>query len=180
MDCFKASEAARLAGFSSPLMLNYLERSEVFERENAGQKHHGKPRAYTYRDIVVLRAINRLLELGARPKRIQQALKKFNEIQGLPKDADSLVEFARASSFFIVTQEEVIYCRNEKELISLTKSGQMSFSFMMSSGSSFNDMAATVIKYSASLANGHPRNMATLNRCAKECGLDVSSYAVAN
>ena len=177
MDYFKASEAARLAGFSSPLMLNYLERSEVFERECARQKHHGKARAYTYRDIVILRSINRLLELGARPKRIQQALKKFNEIRELPNDADSLMQFAKASSFFIVTQDEVIYCRTDKELISLTKSGQLAFSFMMSSGSSFSEMANTVIKYSASLAKGRPRNMATLNRCATESGLGVSSYA---
>lgn len=177
MDCFKASEAARLAGFSSPLMLNYLERSEVFERENVRQKHHGKARAYTYRDIVILRAINRLLELGARPKRIQQALKKFNEIQGLPIDSNSLMKFAKASSFFVVTQEDVIYCRSEKELISLSKSGQLAFSFMVSGGSSFHEMAKTAIKYSTLLAQGRPRNMATLNRCATECGLGVSSYA---
>lgn len=178
MDNFKASETARLAGFSSPQMLNYLERSEVFERESAGQKHHGKARSYTYRDIVILRAINRLLELGARPKKIQQALRKFGEITDIPRDADALMQFARASSFFVVTQGEVIYCQDSDQLISLTKSGQLAFSFIVSSESSFGEMAATILKYSKSVDGGGLRNMAALNRYAQECGLGVSSYAV--
>lgn len=178
MESFKASEAARLAGFSSPLMLNYLERSNVFQPENTRPKHHGKPRSYSYRDIVVLRAINRLLELGARPKRIQQALQKFGEIKNIPCNANTLVEFARASAFFVVTQDDVIYCENEEQLISLTQSGQMAFSFMVSSRASFSEMAATIVKYQQTLGKGRPRNIATLNRCAADCGLGMSKYAI--
>jgi hypothetical protein len=60
---FSAREASKLAGFDTAMMLNYLERSGTFERELSGPKHHGKKRQYTYRDLVVLRAINRLLSL---------------------------------------------------------------------------------------------------------------------
>lgn len=177
METFNAIEAARLAGFSSTTMLNYLERSETFKSQYAGVKHHGKARRYSYRDVVILRAINRLLELGARPKRIQQALRTFSTLENLPNDADELMAFAHASSFFVVTQSSVTYCRSANELVELTTAGQMTFSFMMDNESSFAAVATTILKYSRAVKSNRPRNISTLNRCAKECGLDVSSYA---
>lgn len=104
-DGFTAQEVARLAGFETTLMLNYLERSGTFHRQLGGPAHHGKWRRYTFRDLVVLRAINRLLSVGARPKRIQQAIETFARIGPMPEDADALVEFAKKASLFVVTAE---------------------------------------------------------------------------
>ena len=102
---FYISEAARLAGFNGPLMINHLERTEVFSRQLNTEKHHGKRRRYTFRDIVVLRAINRLLKLGARPKRIVEAIRYFEKMAEIPSDIDSLLAFSNKSSLFIVSEK---------------------------------------------------------------------------
>lgn len=131
-----AREISRLAGFSKPWMLNHLEREEIFVPEVSRSRHHGRHRNYTFRDLVVLRAINRLLELGARPKRIKQAMETFSKacpetIGDVAMDGRQL-KFAAASGHFVVTADEVLYCSKE-EIIDLLGSGQLAFSFMVDS-----------------------------------------------
>lgn len=129
-----AREVSRLAGFQKPWMLNHLEREEIFVPEVPRSRHHGKHRQYTFQDLVILRAINRMLELGARPKRIKTAIDTFKkacpEIIGDTSLFGFQVKFAAESGHFVVTADEVLYCKNE-EVIDLLKSGQLSFSFMI-------------------------------------------------
>jgi DNA-binding transcriptional MerR regulator len=132
---FSAREVARLAGFTKPWMLNHLEREDIFIPETPRSKHHGKHRNYTLRDLVVLRSINRLLELGARPKRIKQAITTFasvcpDTLGEIGMDALQL-KFATSSGHFVVTKDSVLYCRNTDELIDLVRGGQLAFSFMV-------------------------------------------------
>jgi DNA-binding transcriptional MerR regulator len=132
---FSAREVSRLAGFEKPWMLNHLEREEIFVPETEREKHHGRRRSYTFRDLVVLRAINRLLKLGARPKRISEALSQFAKVcPDIIGDASMngiLVKFAEKSGHFVVTPNHVTYCRSRDELIELIDGGQMAFSFMI-------------------------------------------------
>ncbi|MDF7774176.1 MerR family transcriptional regulator [Sphingomonas sp. AOB5] len=160
---FTASEVARLAGFKTNLMLNYLERSGTFVRENGGPAHHGKWRAYTFRDLVVLRAINRLLELGSRPKRVSEAIATFVRVTELPYDIDSLAEFARKASLFVVSKDRVTYCEPE-QLVELTQKGQLAFSFMVDNRSVLEPVVGAVSHYFNALDNNQPRNVATLER----------------
>jgi DNA-binding transcriptional MerR regulator len=129
-----AREVSRLAGFNKPWMLNHLEREEIFVPETPRSKHHGKYRNYTFRDLVVLRAINRLLQLGARPKRIMQAMAAFAaacpEFIGDVSMRGVQVKFATESGHFVVGQDSVIYCNGE-EFIDLLKNGQLAFAFMV-------------------------------------------------
>ena len=111
---FSAREVAHLAGFETTMMLDYLERSGTFCPVHDRPKHHGKKRVYGFRDLVVLRAINRLLKSGARPKRIQQAIATFATIENLPTDVDTLLAFAQKSSLFVVAPDHVIYCDPEQ------------------------------------------------------------------
>lgn len=167
---FYAREVARLAGFETVIMLNYLERSGTFVREHADQPHHGKKRLYTYRDLVVLRAINRLLVMGARPKRIQEAIETFVRIAELPEDADSLAEFARRSALFVVTRDSVIYCEPEG-LVELGRSGQLAFSFLIDSAKSLEGVAAAVVRYTAAVKQYDRRDKSVLERVLKEVGV---------
>lgn len=134
MDMFSALEVSRLAGFEKPWMLNHLEREEIFVPETPRVKHHGIRRVYTLRDLIVLRAINRLLKMGTRPKRISEAISQFSSVCPSIKDgdlSDILVNFARQSGHFVVTPDHVIYCRSRQELIELLDKGQLAFSFMI-------------------------------------------------
>ena len=115
-------------------MLNHLERENIFVPETPRSRHHGKHRQYTFQDLVVLRAINRMLELGARPKRIKTAIETFQtacpEIIGDTSLFGTQVKFAAESGHFVVTSDDVLYCK-DNEVIDLLKSGQLSFSFMI-------------------------------------------------
>jgi DNA-binding transcriptional MerR regulator len=168
-DGFTALEVSRLAGFDTTLMLNYLERSGTFTRERCGAAHHGKWRSYTFRDLVVLRAINRLLHFGARPKRIQEALSAFALIEKLPNDADSLAEFARKSSLFVVTQSSVIFCLPD-QLVNLSEKGQLAFSFMVDNHAALTPVATAVTRYLKALDAKRPRNKSTLDVILKKAG----------
>lgn len=132
---FSASEVSRLAGFSKPWMLNHLEREDIFIPEISRARHHGKYRNYTFRDLVVLRGINRLLELGARPKRIKQAISQFAKacpaILGATDLEGIQLKFAAEAGHFIVTDKSVLYCRTSDELVDLATNGQLAFSFMI-------------------------------------------------
>lgn len=161
-----AQEVSRLAGFGTVLMLNYLERSDTFQREHWGRAHHGKRRAYSFRDLVVLRAINRLLLLGARPKRIQEAMSTFRRIENLPHDSDSLAEFARKSTLFVVTADQVLFCDCD-ELVELSKGGQLAFSFMIDNRAALGPVVDAVALYASAVANGR-RNLATLEGILKK------------
>jgi DNA-binding transcriptional MerR regulator len=164
---FTAQEVARLAGFNTVLMLNYLERTATFEREHRGRAHQGKRRLYSFRDLVVLRAINRLLLLGARPKRIEDAMRTFRRIEDLPHDADSLAEFARRSSLFVVTADEVVFCDCE-QLVELSRNGQLAFSFMVDNRQVLAPVVEATARYIRAIDAGRPRNRATLSQVLKE------------
>lgn len=168
---FYASEVSRLAGFKSTVMLNYLERVGIFQPENLREPHHGKSREYTYRDLVVLRAINRLLEMGARPKRIEEAISTFEKISEMPASADSLLEFCRKSSSFIVSKTEVLYAKDSRSLINLTKQGQMELAFVIDISRTLSGVAKAARDYRAGRTDNGPKDLALLRRLATKNGL---------
>lgn len=131
-----AREVSRLAGFKKPWMLNHLERSAIFFPEIPKDGRHGVHRAYTFRDLVVLRAINRILELGARPARIKSAIHAFAnacpEIIGDITMKGVQVKFVKEMGHFVVTQASVLYCSRD-DIVDLLHSGQLAFSFMIDS-----------------------------------------------
>lgn len=136
---FTAREVSRLAGFTKPWMLNHLEREEIFVPEISRAVHHGKHRNYTFRDLVVLRAINRLLELGARPKRVKQAIQSFSaicpDVLGDVNMQGMQLKFAQNSGHFILTPEGVLFAKDHEEIVDLLKNGQLAFSFMVDGSS---------------------------------------------
>lgn len=123
-----------MAGFKKPWMLNHLERTNVFSPEIPKDGRHGIHRAYTFRDLVVLRAINRILELGARPARIRVAIQEFAkscpDIIGDVSMEGVQVKFAHEVGHFVVNADSVLYC-SQDQVIDLLSKGQLAFSFMI-------------------------------------------------
>jgi len=165
---FTAIEISRLAGFSTSTMLNYLERSKIFQSENERDVHHGKHRCYTYRDLVVLRAIHQLLALGARPKRIAAAIATFRKIAQLPQSADALLEFSKKSSTFLVTKDRVLFCETPNDIINLTEGGQLELAFMLNVPRALNSVANAAKNYEQSVQKGQPKNTSTMTRALKK------------
>jgi len=166
---FSAQEIARLAGFKSTLMLNYLERSGTFVPDKHRDPHHGKHRLYTFRDLVVLRCINQLLTMGARPKRIAAAIATFKKIRKLPKNADMLLEFSKKSTMLVVSKERVFLCEMH-EIIDLNRNGQLQMAFMLDVAHSMKPVALAAKEYEERISDRGPHKEA-LDRIASKNGL---------
>jgi DNA-binding transcriptional MerR regulator len=129
---FTAGEASRLAGFSKPWMLAHLEREGIFVREHVTDRRHGKVRKYTFADIVILRAINRLLALGARPARIKSLLANLSmlpEFRGSQRSV--LARLSKVEASIIIGDGAVYFVRSDQEVVDLLKGGQLAFGFMV-------------------------------------------------
>lgn len=134
-ESFSAKQAAHYAGFRTRMMLDYLERAEVFEREEVRQpgrvaKRHGRRRKYTYRDIVVLRSVGALLEKGVSVQRIKAAMLAFSREEKFACDRGRLRHEAQPVQYFITDGVSIFFSKGDT-LLDVVKGGQGTFSFVV-------------------------------------------------
>jgi hypothetical protein len=130
MDTLKARAVADVCGFGSVAMLDYLERSGVFQPEIRRQKNKGKPRKYTFRDVLVLKAIAILLRNGASVAALKESLSFLQKARWRAEEA--VLEDSLGSLRHLIFSGGKIYLpRSEAELIELTFGGQLAFSFII-------------------------------------------------
>lgn len=145
-----AKRAAAVAGFSVQ-MLDYLEREGVFERDQARtnlkskSRHHGIRRRYTFRDLVVLQAINGLLAKGISVRRIKEAIEKFCRDPKFACDRSAVTYENLAVQYFVTDGTDIYFYRGGSELISLLE-GQQAFLFVMDIEKIRNAVSDTVQK----------------------------------
>lgn len=155
---YSALELASLAGFETTIMLNYLERAGIFEPQFERMPHHGKKRQYSFRDLIVLRAINQLLKMGVRPKRIAESIQTFRHIENLPDDVDALLAFSQKSSSFVVNSNQVLYCENADSIVDLSKGGQLEMAFILDVPKTLGGVAQAAQEYKKKLDSHRPMN----------------------
>ena len=122
---FSIREAANLAGLKSSHMADYLARSGIVIpsiRTGAGR---GRKRLYSFRDVVLLKAMGKLLSQQLPVRKLIEAQEEFKRLH-LGKD-----EMAIATRFLSTDGSKVYYCDNASACIDLTQSGQMAFAFML-------------------------------------------------
>jgi DNA-binding transcriptional MerR regulator len=134
-ESYPAKLAAHYGGLKTRMMLDYLERAEVFEREEVRtskrQKlHHGLRRRYTFRDVVIIRAIAALLDKGVSVKRIKLAMLTFSRDEKFSCDRDKIRHGADPTQYFVTDGSSIFYAR-EHQLIDIVKGGQGAFSFVV-------------------------------------------------
>lgn len=169
---YSALELSWLAGFKTTVMLNYLERSGIFEPEIDRDPHHGKKRTYSFRDLIVLRSIKRLLDMGLRPKRIEKAIKTFHRIENLPEDFDALLAFSRKAGMFVVNGSDVLYCESPETIVDLTKDGQLEMAFVLDIPGTLGGVALAAQEYRRCRdANPAAQKAAVLQTVTKKHGL---------
>jgi len=121
-----------LAGFAKPWMLGHLEREGIFVREHAEDTRHGRARKYTFADIVILRSINRLLEIGARPARIKAIISTLGKISGLSGTREQVEALSRTlGTRLFISEKEAFILDDDQRLLSLLSTGQLAFGFMI-------------------------------------------------
>lgn len=129
-DTYTAKEAARLTGFQSVAMLDYLQRSGIFLPRRRKLKRRGKERKYEFRDLIVLKAINRLLDSGDSVANLKKSLIEFQKIKW-SADPVTLENSEGIIKYLLVSGDSVYIRRDAETLVNLSKSGQLTFSFII-------------------------------------------------
>ncbi len=130
LDSFSARQAARLCGFSTVYMLDYLQRTGVFVPRNKKGKRKGKGRKYEFRDLLVLKAIKRLLDSGASVANLKKSLSQFQK-SNWTADAATLENSDGIVKYLIVCADSVYLRKDADTLVDLSKRGQLTFSFII-------------------------------------------------
>lgn len=128
---FSAKEAAQFVGFGSVAMLDYLQRSKVFyPLGKRGARGRGNQRRHEFRDLLVLKAIKRLLDSGASVANLQKALTNFQKINW-SADPVTMEGPEGIIRYFIASQEQIYLVRDANTLVEMSRSGQLAFSFII-------------------------------------------------
>src|SRR5690242_15438177 len=78
---FSSKRAARLSRLT-PVMVDYLARTKVVVPTIKARPGRGKPRLYSFGDLVTLRAVKTLLKAGFSVKRLKRGMADLQEAYG--------------------------------------------------------------------------------------------------
>jgi DNA-binding transcriptional MerR regulator len=169
---YTAAEASRLAGFEKPWMLVHLEREAIFCRAHAGDKRQGRARKYTFTDVVILRSINRLLELGARPARIKKILSGLGQTKGLDGTRKQVEALSRSlGTRLFVSDQQAFIVDDDKTIMDLLSSGQLAFGFMVDFSNCVRPVADVISKYDTQRKKLWKQNQTILEKLCAEAGI---------
>lgn len=122
---FTAREAARYSNLT-PHMVNYLCRTGVLEPSGRKIRGRGRHRGYIFGDIVMLRALKRLLDSGVSVARLKRGFRELRKHH--PEITPS------ASSWrYLMTDGRKIFLHTSKKTVleALDGSGQFTFAFVV-------------------------------------------------
>jgi len=169
---FTAGEASRLAGFAKPWMLGHLEREGIFRREHVTDRRHGRCRKYTFADVVILRSINRLLELGARPARIKEIVSRLGQLEGLNGSRKRVEALSRKlGTRLFVSAKEAFVIDDERKVVDLLASKQFAFGFMVDFAQTVGPVAEVIKTYEKKRTNLWKHDEATLEELCSRAGI---------
>jgi DNA-binding transcriptional MerR regulator len=127
IDGYLIGDAARHS-LLTRAMLDYLCREKVVVPSLPAKRGRGRPRRYSFGDLVLLRALEKLLSAGVSVRRVRKALQTLREYFG-----DISPE--RLPTHYLVTDGAGVYLqeysKGKKRLLDLDGTGQMSFFFVL-------------------------------------------------
>jgi len=92
-------------------------------------------------DLLILRAINRMLLLGMRPARIKSVVAKLAEAKGFVDNREAMELLVQTLGVrLFITQDDAHLVTSDDEILSLTTGGQLAFAFMVDLRDSIGDV----------------------------------------
>lgn len=123
-ETFTTQQAARLAGFKSVSMIDYLCRSGVLVPSRRSSPGRGRSRLYTWDDLIYLRVLNKLLEKGLPVRGLKKALKAAKKISPrFHRDTKPLK--------YLITDGKDVWLRQSESEIIRVIDGQLEFAFIL-------------------------------------------------
>src|SRR5437899_2009491 len=104
-------------------MVNYLVRAKIVTPTASGRRGRGIQRKFSFGDIVVLKAVAKLLEGGVSVFRLRRALTHFRELH--PEITPHSMPAA-----YLVTDGKDVFLRHRTGVLELLISRQFSFAFV--------------------------------------------------
>ena len=124
-DHFPTNRAAVLAGFNTGHMVDYLARTGVVVPSVRATPGRGRTRLYSFQDIVLLRALNRLLKKGIPVQRLKDAQKTYCRLFERKKGR------TLPARYLMTDGERVLFEEEPGKIVDLTDNGQMAFAFIV-------------------------------------------------
>jgi DNA-binding transcriptional MerR regulator len=150
LNAFTPKQASRIVGMSTH-MLNYLARQNYLVPTYFRTKTRGRTRYYSYRDLVVARLIQRLLDAGLELGRLKEGLARLSRdefwAKGGQKDLRLLMTDGR--NLYLV--------QGHNTLLDLTRQGQLAFAFVL-------DVVAARQEIELKMAPEEKRNFSLKNK----------------
>ena len=122
---FTSREAAELAGFRTAMMVDYLCRTGIVAPSARTRPGRGRYRLYTFGDVVLLRALNRLLSSGLPVARLKRAIAR------LQRDFRHLSPEPAIKRYVITDGRELFLADQPGALVNLNRDGQLAFAFIV-------------------------------------------------
>ncbi len=129
---YRGTSAAAAAGITYR-QLDYWDRTELVQPSVRGASGSGTQRLYSFRDILVLKLVKRLLDAGISLQQIRIAIQELR--------AAGIYDLARIT--LISDGVKVYLCRSKDEVIDLLEGGQGVFG--ISVGKVFDEVEATLV-----------------------------------
>jgi DNA-binding transcriptional MerR regulator len=119
---FTSKRAAQLSGLT-PVMVDYLARTKVVVPTVEARPGRGKPRLYSFGDLVTLRAVRTLLKAGFSVRGLKQGMTELQKAYGRTLGACP-------AHYFFTDGKKVFFKDAEDSVREVTAGGQMVFLFM--------------------------------------------------
>lgn len=121
---FLAAQAAQLSGLTTT-MVDYLCRQGIIIPSAVHKPGRGRRRLYSFGDVVMLRAIGRLLATGLSVERMKRGLEKLRSLH------PEITATTLPGRFLMSDGHDLFFRANVSELENLSASGQLAFGFLL-------------------------------------------------
>ncbi|MBR0794001.1 MerR family transcriptional regulator [Bradyrhizobium jicamae] len=116
-------------------MLNYLARQGYLVPTYFRSGRRGKTRYYSYRDLVIARLVQKLLDAGLELRRLKDGLKKLSRHGGWSENS------SQKTLRLLATDGKNLYFLQARDtLLDLTRNGQLAFAFVLDISSARQDV----------------------------------------
>lgn len=139
MTYFTTQDVKKYAGFESKQMVDYLYRTGIVQPSARRKPGRGRARLYTLGDVVLLRAINRLLQSGLPVSKLKKAIevvrRKYRHMR-----PETVVER------YMFTDGNTVFLHDDAAKIAdLNQDGQMVFAFIVDYAQAKEDVVRAAV-----------------------------------
>ena len=119
---FSVAEASKLSGLTVT-MIDYVERLESLMPAGPEGRRKGMDRYYSFADVVMLRALSRMLDAGLSVKKLKSALAELDVRHTLTPD--------ELPADLLLTDGVEVYFKRTKDVLEQLHSRQLTFAFVI-------------------------------------------------